>query len=306
MMNDFAIRRKDKYTRWAWLIDTLRRHGPCSLRDIDRRWMNETELNPDGEPLSRRTFQQHKEAINESGLGVEIVCFHNQYSVQTDDSNPTGAWLWQTMSLRRMLAESKTLNDRIIVEEVPSSDRWIQPIMKAIRENRRLRINYHPFGREVFEMVISPYFVQMSDRRWYLFGLRDEEETLKAYALDRMETCETTEETFVFPEDFSATEYLEKHGIGCYEKIPETEVVVRAYGRQADLLRTLPLHASQQETKTEKNKVEFTYILKPTTRFFGDILARGKYVKVLSPERVRRHLKETLEKTLTYYKKERL
>lgn len=301
-MNSFAIRRKDKYARYAWLIDTLHRHGPCSLREIDRCWTKETTLNPDGEPLSRRTFQQHKEAINELELGVEIVCSHNLYSVCTDDHNPIGAWLWQTISLRRMLAESKSLNDRIIVEEVPSSDRWLQPILTAIRENRRLRIGYHPFGREAFEMAVSPYFVQMSDRRWYLFGLRDAETELKAYALDRMETCATTEETFVLPEGFSTTGYLERHGIGRYENIPETEVVLRAYGRQVDLLRTLPLHASQRETKTEQGKSVFTYVLQPTTRFFGDILACGKYVKVLSPEWVRRQLKEMLEKTLTYYK----
>ena len=110
------------------------------------------------------------------------------------------------------------------------------------------------------------------------------------------------EETFALPEEFSATEYLKEHGIGRYENIPETEVVLRAYGRQVDLLRTLPLHTSQHETKTAEDKAEFTYILRPTTRFFGDILACGKYVKVLSPEWVRRHLKETLEKIVTYYK----
>lgn len=301
-MKDSALRRKDKYARYAWLIDTLRRCGPCTLREIDGYWQEETMLNPDGEPLSRRTFQQHKEAINELEFGVEIVCEHNRYSVYTDDHNPVGAWLWQAVSIRRMLVESKTLNERIVVEEVLSSERWLQPVLAAIRENRRLRIAYRPFGKEVFGMLVSPYFIQMSDRRWYLFGLRDDETELRAYALDRMEACEATEEPFVLPDGFSAKAYLEKHGIGRYKSIPETEIVIRAYGRQVDLLRTLPLHPSQQETKTEKSKAEFTYMLQPTTRFFGEILARGEYVKVLSPAWVRRRLKETIEKITTYYK----
>ena len=92
----------------------------------------------------------------------------------------------------------------------------------------------------------------MSDRRWYLFGLRGTETALKAYALDRMEACSMMEETFALPEEFSATEYLKEHGIGRYENIPETEVVLRAYGRQVDLLRTLPLHTSQQR-RTKQN-----------------------------------------------------
>lgn len=301
-MRDSVLRRKDKYARYAWLIDTLRRRGPCTLREIDGYWQAETSLNPDGEPLSRRTFQQHKEAINELELGVEIVCEHNRYSIYTDNHNPVGAWLWQAVSIRRMLTESKTLNDRIIVEEVPSAEHWLQPVLNAIHGNRRLRIEYRPFRKEAFVVLLSPYFLQMSDRRWYLFGLRDDETELRAYALDRMEACKITEESFVLPDEFSATVYLEKHGIGRYKSIPETEIVIRAYGRQVDLLRTLPLHPSQQETRTEKSKAEFTYTLQPTTRFLGEILACGKYVKVLSPVWVRRRLKETIEKMITYYK----
>lgn len=159
--------------------------------------------------------------------------------------------MWQTLSLRLMLAESRELNERIITDEIPSADRWLHPILSALRENRRLRITYRPFGKEAFSLLLSPYFVQMSDRRWYVFGLREDETSLTVYALDRILACEPTEKTFVFPETFSAGEYLRQHGIGQYEAIPETKVVVRAYGLMADRLRTLPLHPSQQETKTD-------------------------------------------------------
>lgn len=302
-MSSTSLRRKDKYARYMWLIDTIRRHDRCTLQEIDRRWQQEETLNPDGIPLSRRTFQQHKEAINAMDFGVEIICTSNRYySVYLDDHNPLGAWMWQTLSLRLMLAESRELNDRIITEEIPSADRWLHPILSALRENRRLQISYRPFGREAFSLLLSPYFVQMSDRRWYVFGLREDETTLKAYALDRIQACEHTEETFVFPETFSAGEYLQQHGIGQYEAIPETEVVVRAYGLMADRLRTLPLHPSQQETKTDAGWAEFTFTLQPTSRFFGELLACGAYVKVLSPRWVQQRMKETADKISGYYK----
>lgn len=93
-MSSTTLRRKDKYARYMWLIDTIRRHDRCTLQEIDRRWRQEETLNPDGAPLSRRTFQQHKEAINAMDFGVEIVCTGNcYYSVRLDDHNPLGAWM---------------------------------------------------------------------------------------------------------------------------------------------------------------------------------------------------------------------
>lgn len=302
-MSSTTLRRKDKYARYMWLIDTIRRHDRCTLQEIDRRWQQEETLNPDGVPLSRRTFQQHKEAINAMDFGMEIICTSNRYySVRLDEHNPLGAWMWQTLSLRLMLAESRELNERIITDEIPSADRWLHPILSALRENRRLRITYRPFGKEAFSLLLSPYFVQMSDRRWYVFGLREDETSLTVYALDRILACEPTEKTFVFPETFSAGEYLRQHGIGQYEAIPETKVVVRAYGLMADRLRTLPLHPSQQETKTDAGWAEFTFTLRPTSRFFGELLACGAYVKVLSPRWVQQRMKETADKIAEYYK----
>ncbi len=123
-MSSTTLRRKDKYARYMWLIDTIRRHDRCTLQEIDRRWQQEETLNPDGVPLSRRTFQQYKEAINAMDFGVEIICTSNRYySVRLDEHNPLGAWMWQTLSLRLMLAESRELNERIITDEIPSADR---------------------------------------------------------------------------------------------------------------------------------------------------------------------------------------
>lgn len=103
------------------------------------------------------------------------------------------------------------------------------------------------------------------------------------------------------PVEFSPEQYLLDNGIGKYKGIEKCEVVIRAYGKQVDLLRTLPLHPSQCETKTEEGKAEFTYQLYPTARFYSDILAAGKYVMVLEPASVRKHLANVINKISNYY-----
>jgi hypothetical protein len=295
----------NKLKRYAWLIETIKRHGRgINFRDISSAWEKST-LNDGGEPLSLRTFQEHKKAINELSIGIEIVCEKatNTYHILSseDDTGFSTKWLWNAMSVYMAMEENKTIRNRIIIEDIPSAEVWLDVVLHAIKESNRLKITYHPFGSQAFNMEVSPYFVQLAGQRWYLFGLREKDVSLKAYALDRIERIEITDKKFVLPKDFSAEHYLESNGIGQYDSIKEEKIVLRAYGRQVDLLRTLPLHKSQQETKTEKEQAEFTYVLRPTTRFYGEILSRGEFVKVLSPTAVCKKIKAIAEKISSYY-----
>lgn len=275
-----------------------------SLEELSRRWENSSH-NDDSNPLSRRTFQEHKNAINALNIGIEIVYDRSsrRYFLKSDDEEGCEIvrWMWNAMSLQSAFSQNAAIKERIITEEIPSAQLYLDAILQALRDNTVIEFSYHPFGKEPFMVEFFPFFVQMKSQRWYVFGKRSGEEKMKSYALDRMESIILKEKTFAFPDDFSAEEYLSENGIGEYENIPIAEVVVRAYGKQADILRTLPLHPSQQETKTEEGKSEFTYHLRPTTKFYGDILSRGKYLKVLSPNFVRKHIKEIIDKFAEYY-----
>jgi hypothetical protein len=295
----------NKLKRYAWLIETIKRNSRgISFREISSAW-EKSSLNDGGESLSLRTFQEHKKAINDLSIGIEIVYQKaiNTYHIQSSEDGIgfSAKWFWNAMSAYVAIEENKTIRNRIILEDIPSAEVWLDAVLHAIKENNCLKITYHPFGNQAFNMEVSPYFVQLAGKRWYLFGLQEKEMSLKAYALDRIEKIEITDKEFVLPKDFSAEHYLESTGIGQYDSVKEEKIVLRAYGRQVDLLRTLPLHKSQQETKTEKEQAEFTYVLRPTTRFYGEILSRGEFVKVLSPTTVRKKIKTIAEKISSYY-----
>ncbi|MDL2224400.1 WYL domain-containing protein [Bacteroidales bacterium OttesenSCG-928-M06] len=295
---------KNKLKRYFWLVDTLKGR-PMSLNELSRKWKT-SSLNDDGTPLSRRTFQEHRNAINELEIGIQISYdyVNSCYELVSDDDNGSLAarWMWNAMSLQSTIKQSTNIKNRIVIDEIPSAQIHLETILQAIKENCLIEFTYHPFRKEAFSLKLHPYFVQLTEHRWYVYGVNPKEEKIKIYALDRIKSIKLQEETFVLPEDFSPEEYLQENGIGQYENIPIMDVVIRAYNMQVDRLRTLPLHPSQQETKTEENKSEFTYRLRPNSKFVGDILSMGKYVKVLSPYYVRKQLKETIDKLLTYYK----
>lgn len=294
---------KNKLKRYFWLIDVLR-DSSLSLKELSNRW-NNSLYNDNKTELSRRTFQEHKNAINNLNLGVKIVYNHTtrKYTLSSDEDNENmvAKWMWNTMSLQSAISNNVNMKDRIIVDDVSSAHLYLDIILRSLRTNQVICFSYCPFGKTSFNLKLHPYFVQMTGNRWYVFGRKDQEEIIKAYALDRMENVKTENETFTLPHDFSAQEYLLENGIGQYKEIPIVKIVIRAYGKQVYLLRTLPLHSSQEETKTEEGKSEFTYSLRPTSKFYGDILSRGKYVKILSPSSMRIHMRELINNISRYY-----
>jgi predicted DNA-binding transcriptional regulator YafY len=203
-----------------------------------------------------------------------------------------------------MLRESENIKDRIVVESVPSAQTHLTDIIYAMRQNVKVSICYSPYGGDKqSEIVVSPYFIKMHERRWYMYGKPDHrKDEMRTYALDRIERLAFTRETFTLPSGFSPEEYLcDIVGIRKDATLPCT-IRVRAYGKHAKYLRSLPLHHSQQEVEIDKDYAIFTYRLCPNDEFYQEIFAQREYVEILEPAYVRRKAKEILLKIEKYYK----
>lgn len=286
--------------RYLWLVEQIRLSERITFSELQHRWERQFET-----ILPRRTFVHNKEMIQEI-FDINIECDRrtNEYYIELPDDLKRQTeinWILNSFSTLMELTDSRKIADRIVLEDIPSSKHYLGTVLDAIKRNQVVRIEYHPFGKEAFELEISPYFVQLSANRWYLYGVLSGESNIKAVALDRFEQIDILNRTFAMPAEFSPEEYLLDNGVGNYEGMEKCEVVIRAYGKQVELLRTLPLHPSQCETKTEEGVVEFTYQLYPTSRFYSNVLAAGKYIKVLKPTSVQQHLAEIINEMTTYY-----
>jgi predicted DNA-binding transcriptional regulator YafY len=79
-------------------------------------------------------------------------------------------------------------------------------------------------------------------------------------------------------------------------------VKIRAYGDQADYLRSTPLHKSQSEVRSKHGEfAEFTYRLCITPELVSQLLAMGDKLEVLEPEGLRVNIKERLLSAVKYY-----
>ena len=107
------------------------------------------------------------------------------------------------------------------------------------------------------------------------------------------------------PKGWSAEEYFS----GCFGVIagngekPQL-IKIKVSAAQANYLRDLPLHESQQETERTDDYSIFSYYMIPTFDFEQEILRHGEDMEVLSPEPLRQRLAERINWMWQLYNKE--
>ena len=256
-----------------------------------------------GDVLYRSSFNRYRDKIFELfGLVMDCDEKYQYYFANPNElaDHSIESWLLSTMTVNVALADSQTVKDRIVLENVPEGEQYLPIIIKAIRLNRRLHMRYQRFGCEVSEKTVEPYVLKLWGRRWYLLVFTGHH--MATYSLDRMLSVEMTDETFVMPADFSPEQFFgEYYGVLTDEGTPLEHVVVRAYGKTANYLRTLPLHHSQQEIATAEDYADFSFDIRPTPDFIGELLKYDQGVEVLNPPEFRLKICEIIKEMLNRY-----
>jgi predicted DNA-binding transcriptional regulator YafY len=131
--------------------------------------------------------------------------------------------------------------------------------------------------------------------------LADNGERMAVYALDRMQSVALTEQHFDRPKDFSPEAYFAEYFGVMTDGTPLEHVVLRAHGKMANLLRTLPLHTSQRELEHGEGYTDFSYDIRPTGDFVGQLLSQGAGIEVLAPDSLRQQVRAMVEENLKRY-----
>ncbi len=299
------------YYRYIWLLDTLLTSAPLTYDEISMLWEDSPAF--DG-PIPLRTFHEHRKGIKEM-FGVIIECDRSKGNVyyvknpEVIEQNKLAKWLLRQYSVPQDFATFNGMKDRILLEEISLGTDYLDSIMDAMQRNVELQIDYQRYEREQEEHLqtfhIQPYALKVYNRRWYLLGYLKERETLRTIALDRILNMKVLKTTFELPADFDARKYFaDVVGIYVNKDNPVTKIKIRAYGVQADYLRSTPLHKSQAEVQSKHGEfAEFTYRLCETPELISQLLAMGDKVEIMEPETLREKIKENLHASLARYEK---
>ena len=295
---------KNYFNRYIWLIDLIQRSGYISFEEIDRAWRRSTH-NEYGEGLSERTFFNHKKAINDT-FGIEIKCDRSLgYYISNDDDVQTDAlknWMLQSLSLNNIMNEGSDLRDRIICEDVPSSQKWLPEIMAAMRDGKKLEMTYKSFWRtEANTYPVAPYCLKLFKQRWYMLAKCDAYEHLRIYSLDRILHLNQTKQNYTLPKGFDPKDTFRKLFGVILDNGPIEKVTIRVSENQVKYYQTLPLHHSQEEGETGDGYTEFSYRLVPTYDFTRELLSKGETIEVMSPAWLRKEVAKELRRAVKMY-----
>ena len=300
------------YYRYIWLLDTLLNSCPLTIEEINILWENCPAS--DGRPIPLRTFHEQRKGIKEM-FGVKIVCDRshgNVYYVKNPevlDKQKVAKWLLHKYSIPQGFVTFNSMKDRILLEEIPLGTSFLDDIIEAMQNNVELQVDYQRYENEQEEEIlqefhIQPYALKVFNRRWYLLGYIKEKRALRTIALDRILDLKILSTSFELPEDFDARKYF-ANVVGIYTNLdlPVDNVKIRAYGVQAEYLRSTPLHKSQSEGRSKYREfAEFTYRLFVTPELVSQLLAMGDRIEVLEPQTLRAKMKERISNMFDFYK----
>lgn len=307
------------FKEYIWLIETINQAGKITFAEINEKWRKREESG--GVEFSRTTFNRHRDAILDM-FGVIIECDRKDgyryfiYNKEVLNSDSVANWLFSTLSVGNMLDENVGVQDRILIESVPSGDIHLKRIIKAMRDNKRIMMTYRRYGAAAANTFsLAPYCVKLFKRRWYVLARMDRpsynQEDGKSYSmavfsLDRIENVELQQEKFVMDPDFDANEFFgECFGIVVGDGTLPERIVLRAYGMEPHYMRDLPLHHSQREINTTEEYTDFELYMRPTSDFKGHLMSRGEWLQVISPKWLAEDMQNWLQAAINRYKNEK-
>ena len=286
-----------QFKHYVWIVNTLRKRNRLTLSELNELWVSDEVA--EGNPLPRSSFNKYRDAILDM-FGLIIDCdttYHYYISNPGEvDEDQTKQWMLSMLTTGLTLSGSSAIKDSVILENVPAGFEFLPVILQAIRQTRTIMMGYQKFGFEPYTKPVDPYAVKLFRQRWYL--LADNGERMSVYSFDRMQSAALTDQRFARPKDFSPEDYFAEYFGVMTDGTPLEHVVLRAYGKMANLLRTLPLHASQRELESGEGYTDYALDIRPSIDFVSELLSKIDGLDVLEPQSLKEKISRILNDAL--------
>ena len=297
-------------SKYVWVIETIYRSGKISFKELNEKWLDDDISR--GVEIPKRTFDNWRYVIWDM-FGIDIVNEnrgeYRYYIENAEDISKNGlrSWLYNTFCVSNALVNSQSIKNRIILEYVPSGQQYLQTIIDAMKENRVLNMTYHSYWKdEENNYDVQPYCVKLFRQRWYMVARSTDpfyyEQGPRIYALDRIHYLHPTEDNFELPKDWSAEKFFaDCYGIIADQTVKAQPVKLKVVAGQANYIRDLRMHESQEEIERNDEYSIFTFFLRPAFDFQQEILWNGEDVEVLEPLWLRKEMAGKIKRMWNKY-----
>lgn len=299
-----------RLTRIVELFQAQGEHG-FTFEEVNDRLKN--SFIDENHSVSLRTFQRDIKDIA-SSLKIKIIYDKsNKKYVLSNDSlqdRSKNDQLFTIESLKMLhIAQDISNSNYIFIDKRKASGLENYNIIKgAIALKKHLEFHYQKFDQyKADSRKLMPLGLKESKSRWYVVGYEIKNglriNTLKSFALDRMEYCEATTD-FVLKEAVDIAAHFKDY-VGVTTKpiegFNEKEVVqFETSIEHGKYFSTLPIHPSQQTTINNGKTIVSLQVV-PTMELVAELLAHNQEIKIIAPEKLVQTVKQILSKNLKQY-----
>lgn len=216
---------------------------------------------------------------------------------------PANAWLEEVISNLECRFGVKANAENLIYFEQNDKLQGLEHLSGIIDvtvNHQPIELHYCSFKGHEFKTVCHPYYVKQYNNRWFLFGWNEKFHSLGNYALDRIISFKKVDTPFIKNNQIDFDTYF-KDIIGVTvpkEDTPTETIVLRFSKERFPYVVSKPIHPSQTANKEEHI---ITIKVKPNHELNQMIFSFMPDVEVLSPESLRKEIKQKIEENLKKY-----
>jgi predicted DNA-binding transcriptional regulator YafY len=267
-------------------------------------------LNDEGLVNSMRSLERRIEEIRtEFHLKIPYDAATNTYSLSEIDLQSLDTLLrfLEMNAVSGLLGDSFRRNREAIKHVSFDSDgsfhglHNLKPLLNAVQSRHLISFTYLKFDEDEARQIKSfcPLLLREYLGRWYIAGTFMDSDFLYTYGLDRMSSLLISEETFIPTLVHPSSKFESVIGISVLDPV---NVELAFSSSQANYLKTLPLHKSQQIVSETDKEVVFRFFVAPNYELVQRILMWGREVKVLNPPSLAKWVGDILKEAAIKYK----
>ena len=278
-----------------------------SLKEINNHYQYSSIY--DGEIIPR-TFARYKDYIAETfPCYIDYNQSTNQYFLkryhQYGQDESLYNYLLSAYHIEGMSELAVKHRDKVKLLDAPTGVENVQIILEAIDKQKGIECVYYSFDKATKkQQLLIPYFLKTWEQRWYLAAEPDNHHHgISIFALERMDNIRLTEKKMLPSNDVTADEYWEgSFGVNHSDNQVPEQIVIKAYGAQAEYIRALPIHESQKELERTDEYTIFEYHIVPCFNLFQQLLWHREKLEIIEPIKMREEMKKIVQNIISLYK----
>ena len=290
--------------RYFYEIELMRKNTNPNLKDI------KFYLENRGVNVSTRTIERDIEQIRQN-FGVVVMYDTQERSYYIDeDTSPNLQSFIRFLELANtaelFLTGIKKTKDFIKDIEFDSlsglmGTEHLGLLLNAIQSKLKINFTHISYWSDkISDVILAPYFLKEYQGRWYVVGLRDDDE-IRTYGIDRISNLEITKESFKKTKDAKARANFDSIIGLIYSSEKQEKVVLSFKPQQGRYVKSLPWHHSQKILIDNEEELRISLFVVPNFELFQKILMNGADVVVMEPEWLKDEIKKKITAALKRY-----